>query len=318
MGLSIFKGGSTLTNYKVLTQAQVNQFIELGWVKVEQAFPKEVALEAQKIVWENVEKRGVTKNDRSTWTEEMVQLNETYEHDEFQKCNTKRLADAIEDLVGEGRWADRTVYGESDKKVGYGWWPVNFSQGALKPWNVPTTGWHWDGIQFRHYIDSPEQGLLCLNLFSEIGKQGGGTLVAEGSHKVVAKFLSQQPDGIELEDGIRALNKEHPWFSELTGSKKDNTTNDEEDRIEKFMKNPYVDEDGIKLQVIETTGNPGDVILCHPFLYHAASQNHSGVPRFMCNRTTPLTERININRADGNYSPLELSIKSVLHKEATI
>ncbi|MFV2050460.1 phytanoyl-CoA dioxygenase family protein [Metabacillus litoralis] len=308
-----------MTNYKVLTQEQVNQFIELGWVKVEQAFPKEVALEAQSIVWENVEKRGVLKDDSSTWTEEMVQLNETYEHDEFQKCNTTRLADAIEDLVGEGRWADRTVYGESDKKVGYGWWPVNFSQGANKPWSVPTTGWHWDGIHFRHYIDSPEQGLLCLNLFSEIGKQGGGTLVAEGSHKVIAKFLSEQPDGIELEEGIRALNKQHPWFSELTASnQKDDTTNNEQDRIEKFMENPYVDEDGIKLKVIETTGSPGDVILCHPFLYHAASQNHSGVPRFMCNRTTPLTERINLNRPDGNYSPLEWSIKSVLHKEATI
>lgn len=319
MDLSIFKGGSTLTNYKVLTQEQVNQFIELGWVKVEQAFPKEAALEAQSIVWENVEKRGIRKDDRSTWTEEMVQLNETYEHDEFQKCNTTRLADAIEDLVGEGRWANRTVYGESDKKVGYGWWPVNFSQGANKPWSVPTTGWHWDGIHFRHYIDSPEQGLLCLNLFSEIGKQGGGTLVAEGSHKVIAKFLSKQTDGIELEEGIRALNKQHPWFSELTASnQKDDTTKDEQDRIEKFMENPYVDEDGIKLRVIETTGNPGDVILCHPFLYHAASQNHSGVPRFMCNRTTPLTERINLNRPDGNYSPLEWSIKSVVHKEATI
>ena len=308
-----------MTNYKVLTQEQVNQFIELGWVKVEQAFPKEAALEAQSIVWENVEKRGIRKDDRSTWTEEMVQLNETYEHDEFQKCNTTRLADAIEDLVGEGRWANRTVYGESDKKVGYGWWPVNFSQGANKPWSVPTTGWHWDGIHFRHYIDSPEQGLLCLNLFSEIGKQGGGTLVAEGSHKVIAKFLSKQTDGIELEEGIRALNKQHPWFSELTASnQKDDTTKDEQDRIEKFMENPYVDEDGIKLRVIETTGNPGDVILCHPFLYHAASQNHSGVPRFMCNRTTPLTERINLNRPDGNYSPLEWSIKSVVHKEATI
>jgi len=84
------------------------------------------------------------------------------------------------------------------------------------------------------------------------------------------------------------------------------------------MEKPYVDEDGIRLQVVETTGNPGDVILCHPFLYHAASQNHSGVPRFMCNRTTPLTEKINLNRQDGNYSPLERSIKSAIHTESAI
>jgi len=304
----IFKGRNkkVMGANKVLTNEQVEQFIELGWVKVEEAFPREVALEAQKIVWENVEKRGVIQNDPSTWTKDMVRINENYEHDEFQKCNTKRLADAIEDLVGEGRWLDKTVYGESDKRIGFGWWPVNFSLGADEPWDVPTAGWHWDGIHFRHYVDSPEQGLLCLNIFSEIGEKGGGTLVAEGSHKVVANFLKKQKEGVVLGEGIRALNKEHPWFSELTKKSEEN------DRVSKFMNETYIDDSGFKLRVVETTGQPGDVILCHPFLYHAASQNHSGIPRFMCNRTTPLKERMKFIREDGGYSPLELSIKNAI------
>jgi hypothetical protein len=296
---------------KVLTKDQVEQFIENGWVRVEEAYPREVALKAQQIVWDNVEKRGVFKNDPATWTIDMLQMNENYEHDEFQRCNTLRMADAIEDLIGEGRWAERSVYGQTAKKTGYGWWPVNFSKGADKPWDVPSNGWHWDGIQFKHFIDSPDQGLLCLCLFSEIGPQGGGTLIAEGSHKLVAKFLNQYPEGIELKDAIPASNQNHPWLQELTQAADETGSL----RMDKFMK-VSTDFTGVRLRVVETTGGPGDAILCHPFLYHTASQNHSGIPRFMCNRTTPIKGRLKLDRGNpADYSPLELSIRRALSYE---
>jgi len=310
---------------KVLTQDQVEQFMENGWVKVEQAFPREVALKAQQILWNHVEKRGPLRNDPSTWTQGMVKINEVFDNDEFQPCNSLRVADAIEDLIGEGRRAHRVVYGENNEKTSYGWWPVNFSLGADKPWAIPAGGWHWDGIQFKHFIDSPDQGLLCLCLFSEVGHHGGGTLIAEGSHKLVAKFLAQYPEGIELKDALPIANRSHPWLRELTNAKgeidksKDVYESDEEEdnkvqgnRLEKFM-NWTTDSEGVRLRVLETTGGPGDVILCHPFLYHAASQNHSGIPRFMCNRTTELKEPMNLNRDNpDDYSPLELSIRRAL------
>jgi hypothetical protein len=295
--------------YKVLTNEQVEYFKEFGWVKVEEAYPRQVSLDAQQIVWDNVEKRGILKNDKSTWTEEIVKLNEVYFEKEFQLCNTSRMADAIEDLVGEGRLSNRIVYGESSPEnlSGYGWWPVNFYLGKDKPWDVPTVGWHWDGIQFKHFIDSPDQGLLCLCLFSEINTQGGGTLIAEGSHKLVAKFLAEQTEGIELSDALPFMNRSHPWLAELTGS-----IDSETNRMEKFM-NWHTDSDGVQLKVTETTGSPGDIFLCHPFLYHAASQNHLGIPRFMCNRTTPLKDRLQLKRVDGGqYSPLETSIRNAL------
>ncbi len=78
------------------------------------------------------------------------------------------------------------------------------------------------------------------------------------------------------------------------------------------MDEETVDEYGTRLRVIETTGAPGDVIFCHPFLYHAASQNHSGVPRFMCNRTTPLYDKLQLQRDDNEYSPVEHSIRGAL------
>jgi hypothetical protein len=259
----------------------------------------------------------------------MCRINENYSDPVFQACATERLADAIEDLAGEGRWRSR------DETGYWGWWPVNFSQGAERPWDVPANGWHWDGSHFRHTVDAADQGLLLLCMFSEIGPKGGGTLVAEGSHHVVARFLDRQTESLELRDAIRRCNPTHPWLAELTGAEPPATeTNPGQNatatlyddsapigasgagREERFMRSDYVDADGTRLRVAEITASPGDVFLCHPFLYHSSSQNHSGVPRFMCNRTTPLKEKMRFQRADGDYSAVERSIRRALRLQA--
>lgn len=293
--------------YKVLTEEQVEQFMTRGWVKLENAFTEEDALAAQDYIWKQLEIRGFKKNDPSTWTEPLVHIKENYVSEEFDRCNTERFQNAIEDLVGVGRWSER------GKEVSWGWWPVNFAEGADKPWSVPTQGWHFDGQHFRHYVNSREQGLLCIPLFSEIKPYGGGTLIAEGTHHIVANILNEHPDGLEHREAIRLSIEAHPWLSELAGLIPGN----EEDRIEKFMNTTHVDPNGYELRVIETTGKPGDVMLCHPFVFHARSQNHLRIPRFMCNRTTPLTEPMNLHRDDANqYSPLERSIRRSLRFES--
>lgn len=289
--------------YRVLSAAQVEQFMELGYTQLEEAFPRAQALAAQDYLWAQLERRGPRRGDPATWTEPIVHIKESYTDPVFQACATERLSDAIEDLVGSGRWSGR------GRPSGWGWWPVNFALGAERPWDVPATGWHWDGQHFRHYVDAPDQGLLLLCLFSEVRPQGGGTVVAEGSHKVVAGFLQEHPQGLELGEAIGACNRSHPWLAELTGADKERG----EDRVARFMNQPHTDAAGRRLRVVETTGNPGDVLLCHPFLYHAASQNHRRVPRFMCNRTTPLRERLNLARPQAaEHSPLEQSIRRAL------
>lgn len=297
---------------KELTKEQLDFFSDKGYVVVKGAFAREDALGAQQYLWGKLkEKFGIDQADRSTWTQPLVQLSEVYRSESFDACNTARFADAIEDIVGEGRTARRFVAGETEQLPGWGWWPVNFALGADQPWTVPTVGWHWDGIHFRHYVDAPDQGLLCLCMFSDIGPRGGGTLVIEGSHKPVAKYLATKPDGIEIGPAIGEFTSNHPYFAELVA--KNGEPASPEERIERFMNTVHTDADGFELRVIETTAEAGDVILCHPFLFHAASPNHSGNVRFMCNRTSPLKERMKLDRADAaEESPLERSIRLAL------
>ncbi|MBP3963945.1 hypothetical protein [Paenibacillus lignilyticus] len=299
---------------KVLTDSQIEQFMELGWVKVEEAFPRTLALECQDFLWEQLRRYEVDRNDKVTWKPPLMFMKENFRSLSFDQCHTERLGDAIEDLIGPDRWRQKVAWnGETDRNYpGWGWWPVNFNLGADESWSVPATGWHWDGSHFRHYVDAPDQGLLCLCIFSEIGPHGGGTLIAEGSHQVVARYLAAKPEGMDPHEAIAECNVRHPWLAALTG-RADDSFLAGANRVEKFMTNTFTDVHGTKLRVLEATSSPGDVFLCHPFLYHTSSQNHSGVTRFLCNRTTPLKERMNFDRIDGStYSPLELSIKRAL------
>ena len=54
-------------------------------------------------------------------------------------------------------------------------------------------GWHVDGDFFVHFLDSPEQGLLVIPLFTDIVPNGGGTWIASDGIPVVAKWLVRCP-----------------------------------------------------------------------------------------------------------------------------
>lgn len=308
----------------ILTKDQIEQFMDKGWVRITGAIPRETALQAQQEIWRILYDKFKITNDSSTWASPFYQLSENYRHGVFAECSTPKLMGAIRELLGQ----DRLDEGYEKDGIPFGWWPINLNLGYGEPWDVPVGGWHWDGLHFRHYLNSPEQGLLMIVLFSDIDKGGGGTLLAEGTHKLVAKFLAQYPEGIEYKDAIPIMNRSNPWLSELTGSFGQITDDDRKSiyltdqiratesdsgRIKKFMEQEYVDEAGIRLKVVESVGEAGDVLLCHPFIYHTGSQNHSGNGRIMCNLPTPLRERMQLNRAkDSDYSILEKSIRNAV------
>ena len=59
----------------------------------------------------------------------------------------------------------------------------------------------------------------------------------------------------------------------------------------------------------ELTGETGDVVLLHPFVLHAASQNPSGRPRFITNPCISLKEPMDFNPQDpADFSPIEQAV----------
>ena len=93
---------------RVLTDQQREQFVRDGFVKLENAFPAEIAAEARMILWRET---GCDPEDRTTWTRPVVRLGD-FPQEPFQKAvNTPMLHGAFDELVGAGRWVPRNSLG---------------------------------------------------------------------------------------------------------------------------------------------------------------------------------------------------------------
>ncbi|MHB8636932.1 MAG: phytanoyl-CoA dioxygenase family protein [Fimbriimonadaceae bacterium] len=250
--------------YRALTDADVDHFTRKGYVKIEGAFPRDVADAWAAACFERL---GYDKNDKATWAETRIHMG----GDKFVlvKEFAPRVYDAITDLVGGEdrlaqpcRWSDHFI--------------VNLGIRADEPWQPAgpdTPGWHKDGDFFRHFLDSPEQGLLVFVNWTDVVHQGGPTYIATDSVPVVAQFLAAHPEGV-LPGGFN--------FPGLVG------------QCREFE---------------EATARAGDVYLLHPFVLHAASQNPLRLIRIITNPPVHLTEPLRFNRAKAaDFSPVELGV----------
>lgn len=139
-------------------------------------------------------------------------------------------------------------------------------------------GWHKDGDWFRHFLDSPEQGLLGIVLWRDVTDDMGPTCVACDSIGPMAELLAAHPEGFapaELKAPVREV---------LAGCR----------------------------DIRPLTGSQGTIVFAHPFLLHTASTNTSGTPRVISNTTVMLNEPMRFVRPDGAYTDIERSVLAVL------
>ena len=171
----------------VLTDDDRAQFIERGYCYVRGAFAREAAEAAAACVWRRMtEKARILRDEPITWPQ-LHDIEERLEEPAVHACFSDRLAAAIEELIGPGRWIGRRSWG---------FWPVNFGWRRRQPYRIAADGWHVDGNWFTHTVDCPRQGLLVIGLFSDIAPRGGGTILAAGSHRRTARVLAAHPEGL--------------------------------------------------------------------------------------------------------------------------
>src|SRR5258706_12626113 len=177
-----------------LTEQQIEQFINEGYVKLENAFPEDVAEEGRNILWHDT---GCDPGDPATWTKPVIRLGD-YAQEPFNKAaNTMILHHAFDQLVGKGRWMPRNSLGS---------FPIRFP-GIDAP---NDTGWHIDVsfgtnendfFSWRSKSYFQERGLLMLFLFFDTGEEDAPTRIRIGSHLTMANILFPfGSEGVPLRD----------------------------------------------------------------------------------------------------------------------
>jgi hypothetical protein len=292
-----------------LSVTQIQSFIENGYCCLEGAIDPLLVEQALTVLHGMFEREGVVFGPgRAISPKAVVSIRKNFDDPEFQSCLTPRLASAIEQLVGEGVW-DR-----QHTQTNWGSWIGSFGP-HMEPWQVPDIGWHWD----------PFNGPLALCYFSPVERFGGGTMLAAGSHLIVAKHLLSRGVGIEGSDAplsqyyaaIDESMASHPWLEALADRNsplpsgefiKDENYGQYSERDRFFLGQTWIDPTGVKLRVVESTANAGDIYLCHPLLLHARSSNQNCRTRILCNLEVPLKSRTPNLNPSRQRSPLELSL----------
>ena len=270
-----------MSQYKVLTDEHVQHFLDKGYLVVHDSLERDIAAS-----WidQAYERLGYSKTDPNTWTKDIVWM------DHKNQLPIKEVAPkawaAILDMVGGEERLETQVMripesGHFSTINSFEWsdaFIANFHRGSDKPWQPPSPqvgGWHKDGSYFRHFVDSREQALLTVVLWSDMLHQGGGTFIAPDSVRVIARLLYEHPEGIAARDfDFQSIIAQCGEFEELTGK-------------------------------------AGDFVILHPYMLHASSQNVLRVPRFMTNPPIVLKEPMNLNRPNPkDFSLLE---RATLH-----
>lgn len=181
-------------NVRALSDNQIDRIIQDGFVKMEGAFPQEIADEARSILWKGT---GCDPDDPSTWAKPVIRLGDHGQEPFRTAVNMPLLHQAFNQVVGHGRWVPRTSLGT---------FPVRFPSQD----DPGDTGWHIDVsfgpeesnfMEWRANISSKGRALLMLFLFSDVGEVDAPTRIRVGSHHDMARRLAPAGEaGLSLGD----------------------------------------------------------------------------------------------------------------------
>jgi len=258
----------------------VAHFMQHGYCVIPSAFTPEQAREVAGDVFERL---GYDPNDKKTWVHDDANMpgQEKINMPIHRRFHANKFAPkawgAITELVGgEDRidpvsklWGDGII-----ANFGNEYWENR----AYNPQDLDN--WHADGDFFVHFLDSREQGLLIIPLFSDIRKGGGGTYICPEAIPHVARKLRDHPEGIDPASPLWKQNRQIVY--ECTDFR-------------------------------EMTGKTGDVILLHPLMLHSASHNTLREIRLITNPPVALNEPFQFNRPNpDDYSLVEkFTLKSL-------
>jgi hypothetical protein len=249
-----------------LSPSDIAAFERDGYVVVRQAFARDDALAMEGRWWAELEgSHGIRRDDRSSWRQIPGDLKASKRDPVQARILSARVRGVLDDLLGKDAWEPPRDWGRTI---------VTFPEPGA--WDVPSHFWHWDS-GWELYLDRP-MALFVVSFIGEVGPQGGGTLILSGSPRLVVQQERLIPADRRRDPDVKPWDRfhvSHPWLMALTGEAASPA-----DRIGAFMDRETV-VDGVPLRVVELTGEPGDMVFCHPAMVHCAAPNRAERPRFM-------------------------------------
>lgn len=247
----------------VLSNDEREAFVRDGYLLVREVFPRDVAADVAQQIIDVAAARGEPIDGPQPAGRSGYVLQQSLKEGPALDIITPRYTAAIDALCG----AERTK-----PCVGVGYSVIRFPEPG-RTWEP--AGWHIDGIHFHHHIHSPEQGLIGLDLLTDVEPEGGGTAIRVGSHRITARILAAaEPDGLPHRE----------------------------------LSSRVIDAIG-DCPVVEAYGRAGDVLLMHPHLLHGSSVNTSERLRIAANRCVSLHAPMRFAREPGD--PLSLVEQAV-------
>jgi hypothetical protein len=141
------------------------------------------------------------------------------------------------------------------------------------PWAMPN-GWHFDASFDTGTFPVPWVQLWAF--MGGVAACGGGTLVLEGSHRLVERYSRELPPAHRPGNGVNwaRFMKQDPFLARLAAG-------GSADEPGREILGRSVDIAGIKVRPRELTGQPGDMFITHGQVFHCIAPNTTGQVRLM-------------------------------------
>jgi len=170
------------TEHTGLTSCQVQDFIDDGFVKIDNAFSTDLATRCRDELWADI---GLSPEEPENWIQPVIRVGSRASPPFIEAANTPRLHKAYDQLAGEGRWL---------APKGLGTFPIRFPS----PEFPGDDGWHVDMsfgddnpdfMEWRANVKSRGRALLMFFLLSDVGPDDAPTRIRKGSHATIAREL---------------------------------------------------------------------------------------------------------------------------------
>ncbi|KZT54362.1 hypothetical protein CALCODRAFT_438776 [Calocera cornea HHB12733] len=261
--------------YEFLSAEQQEHFFKHGWIKIPNAINKKYIDAWLNRLWIRL---GWDKDAGPRgWEGEYVKF---VRHEEvpFQEFAPDAYKACMELCGGEDRVDPIRNMRHGDHFIinnGSDYWETHDCDPKDRP------GWHTDNDWYRQFLDSSNNALVVIHLFTDVPPRGGGTFLCEDGIAGIEECFYKHKQGLDSP------------FTNLSAA---------------HVKNCKV--------FSQVSGKAGDTFILHPYIPHTNGPNHLRTPRIITNPHVTLKEPFNLDRDDpSDYSLIERVILDRLGRD---